>query len=76
MKEKYDIDFVVTWVDGNDEKWKKEKEKYAVNESKEKNKSDSRDVRYRDLGLLKYCSMGPQNIFYNMGAYSNMVRHK
>ena len=24
----YDVDFVIAWVDGNDEEWQKEKTKY------------------------------------------------
>lgn len=47
------IDFVITWVDGNDEKWKKEKEKYVS-----RTDNDSRDIRYRDWGLLKYWFRG------------------
>ena len=31
MSEKYPIDFVVTWVDGNDPVWQAEKAKYQVN---------------------------------------------
>ena len=48
MEEK--IDFVITWVDGNDPKWLKEKKKYELdNESDE---SDDRDIRFRDMGTL------------------------
>ena len=42
-----DIDFVITWVDGNDKKWQAEKAKY----SKEK-VNDS--IRYRDWENLQY----------------------
>lgn len=44
------IDFVITWVDGNDENWKQEKVKYADIDGRE----DKRDVRYRDWDILKY----------------------
>lgn len=43
------IDFVVTWVDGADPKWQKEKEKYSNTPA-----GDKRDNRYRDWDLLKY----------------------
>lgn len=43
------IDFVVTWVDGNDKNWIEEKEKYSANKS-----ADASKYRYRDMGHLKY----------------------
>lgn len=43
------IDFVITWVDGNDSKWQKEKLKYS-----ESSENDNRVVRYRDWDNLKY----------------------
>ncbi len=49
------IDFVITWVDGNDEEWLKEKAKYQ-NEIGDKN--DARKIRYRDWGTLKYWFRG------------------
>lgn len=49
MEEK--IDFVVTWVDGNDPKWQEEKAKYVPNtiigDTNSKN-------RYRDMKTMKY----------------------
>lgn len=47
------IDFVIAWVDGNDPKWKKEREKYMP-----KSGNDARDVRYRDWDNLKYWFRG------------------
>lgn len=52
------IDFVITWVDGNDPEWQAEKQKYAALEKNYetqefKNWVDS-DIRYRDWGILKY----------------------
>ena len=44
------IDFVLLWVDGNDENWLKEKNKYSP---KEKNDSNS-EIRFRDWNTLKY----------------------
>lgn len=51
MKEK--IDFVVTWVDGNDPKWQAEKSKYSPKE-----KIAAVDNRYKDWGLFKYWFRG------------------
>ncbi len=52
------IDFVIMWVDGNDEKWLKEKEQYEK-------KSDNPDIKmsnskkcYRDWDLLRYWFRG------------------
>ncbi len=44
------IDFVITWVDGSDEEWLKDKNKYA------KVKIDTTNAvnRYRDMGTLQY----------------------
>ena len=44
------IDFVVTWVDGNDPKWKSEKEKHFFNI----NKTLNSDARFRDWDIFKY----------------------
>lgn len=51
MNEK--IDFVITWVDGNDANWQKEKAKYnpVMN-------TDTREIRYRDYDNLKYWFRG------------------
>ena len=43
------IDFVIPWVDGNDENWKREFWKY--NPEKD---TDSNESRYRDWGMLPY----------------------
>lgn len=43
------IDFVITWVDGSDKEWLKEKRKYNLKE----NKTDTKN-RYRDMETLKY----------------------
>lgn len=52
-KEKYDIDFVVMWVDGNDPAWQEEKNKYSV-----KKTADGTIYRYRDWDLLQYWFRG------------------
>lgn len=48
------IDFVVLWVDGNDETWLKEKNKYVLNKSDISNQKN----RYRDWEILKYWFRG------------------
>lgn len=50
------IDFVITWVDGGDEKWIKEKNKYLL--KIDPLKVDARKNRYRDMELLKYWFRG------------------
>ena len=47
--ENYPIDFVVTWVDGNDPVWQAEKAKYSPNKN-----ADNRNVRYRDWDNMQY----------------------
>ena len=46
------IDFVILWVDGNDDKWRAEKKKYK------NDGSDDREERYRDWEILKYWFRG------------------
>lgn len=41
----FDVDFVVTWVDGNDPKWKSKRKKYI---------EDSENARFRDYHIFKY----------------------
>ena len=45
------IDFVILWVDGNDEKWLKEKSNYIPSL---KNKENNNSARFRDWENLKY----------------------
>ncbi|MBO5637303.1 MAG: Stealth CR1 domain-containing protein [Acidaminococcaceae bacterium] len=47
------IDFVITWVDGNDPVWRAEKAKYQ-----NKSIGDMRDNRYRDWDTLRYWFRG------------------
>ncbi len=47
------IDFIITWVDGNDLEWQKEKNKYLNNPH-----VDSKNIRYRDWENLKYLFRG------------------
>ena len=51
------IDFVITWVDGKDPGWIKERDLFVT--SKERNNSSSAgDQRYIDDGLLNYIFRG------------------
>lgn len=47
------IDFVITWVDGNDPEWRKEKNKYSGN-----TEGDAREVRFRDWDNLQFWFRG------------------
>lgn len=49
MSESYPIDFVVTWVDGNDPVWQAEKAKYSSSKN-----ADNRNVRFRDWDNMQY----------------------
>lgn len=57
MKLNNKIDVVVTWVDGSDEEWLKEKKKYDPVSSKDEDNSNSAK-RYRDWGLMRYWFRG------------------
>lgn len=48
------IDFVVTWVDGNDPEWKKEKEKYERISGKSNAPGANGEERYRDWDVFQY----------------------
>lgn len=52
------IDFVILWVDGNDENWRKEKEKYEQNTNTSEENIDKREIRYRDWDNLQYWFRG------------------
>ncbi|NLH44765.1 MAG: hypothetical protein GX451_01255 [Acholeplasmataceae bacterium] len=51
MKFDYDIDFVITWVDGNDSEWQEEKLKYLP---KRNLYGNDKNFRYRDWDNLQY----------------------
>jgi len=53
MKEKQEIDFVITWVDDTDSEWQKEKAKYTSELH-----TDDKIERYRNWDLLKYWCRG------------------
>ena len=53
MEEK--IDFVITWVDGNDPAWRKDFEYYSELEGRD---IDKRVVRFRDWENLQYWFRG------------------
>ncbi|MCR5502324.1 MAG: Stealth CR1 domain-containing protein [Lachnospiraceae bacterium] len=50
-----DIDFVITWVDGEDSEWIREKEKYALEET---GNTDNREKRFRSWDNLQYLFRG------------------
>ena len=50
--EEYPIDFVITWVDGSDPTWQKEKAKYQPND--ELSLQNNCPARYRDWDNLQY----------------------
>ena len=54
---KLPIDIVITWVDGNDPVWIKDKNKYSTKNLEENNEIGSKS-RYHDNGLLKYLFRG------------------
>lgn len=60
------IDFVITWVDGNDKEWQKKKQEAlgVVNQRK----TDSRPRRYRDWNNLVY-------LFRGIANYAPWVNH-
>lgn len=47
------IDFILTWVDGNDPEWRKLKKQFTKDET-----GDNRDIRFRDWGNLQYWFRG------------------
>ena len=47
QEEKSEIDFVITWVDGNDPAWKRQRN-LAAQASEQIQKTDNRKERYRD----------------------------
>lgn len=51
-----EIDFVITWVDMNDPKWKKDFAEYSGKIDNTKNEVS--EARFRDYGLLKYWFRG------------------
>jgi len=55
MKENYTIDFVISWVDGNDPLWLKERAHYA---KMEYGQVDNGDSRFRDWENLRYWFRG------------------
>lgn len=49
------IDFVITWVDGNDPRWQEERNHYAALEHRE---FDNNNARFRDWDTLRYWFRG------------------
>lgn len=57
QEEKSEIDFVITWVDGNDPAWKRQRN-LAAQASEQIQKTDNRKERYRDWDNLQYWFRG------------------
>lgn len=57
MKDNYPIDFVVTWVNGNDKIWQDKKNNHVKVKSKVDTNSSS-DARYRDWDIFKFWFRG------------------
>ena len=56
MKNKFNIDIVITWVDGSDKEWIKEKNKYLPKEKQ--TDIDAAANRFRDWDNVKYIFRG------------------
>lgn len=54
MKQTYDIDFVIPWVDGSDPAWQAEFRKYCTTDGTENTSA----IRYRDWDTLRYWFRG------------------
>ncbi len=50
------IDFVIVWVDGQDDRWRKQRAAFQT----EISKGDDSEERYRDWGLLRYWFRGAE----------------
>lgn len=64
--ENYDIDFVITWVDMDDPRWKESFAKYSGRIDNSQNQFSQ--ARFRDYGLLKYWFRGVEK-------FAPWVRH-
>ena len=57
-KEELKVDFVIPWVDGNDQEWRKSLNLYLKQELSHDNEISYAEERYRDWGTLKYWFRG------------------
>ena len=53
MREKHKIDFIVTWVDGGDPEWLRNKARFLGDEH-DRERIDTSAERYREWGHLRY----------------------
>ena len=56
--EEIKIDFVLTWVDGNDGEWQKDKENYWIQEGNTPYQDGNKIARFRDWENLRYWFRG------------------
>ena len=71
IEKDYPIDFVVTWVDGNDPVWQAEKAKYSPDKN-----ADNRNVRFRDWDNMQYWFRAVEKfaaILYHKNIYLHLV---
>lgn len=64
-RQSFDVDIVISWVDGNDQSWIRERNRYRKQYNLKR--IDTSVNRYRDWGLLKY-------IFRGIDEYAPWVR--
>ena len=53
MKNNYEIDAVIIWVDGSDPEWQRQRALFSPGKN-----TDCRTERYRDMGILRYWFRG------------------
>lgn len=75
-----EIDFVITWVDGNDPDWQKQKMEYSMQpDLSQKQESEKRDTETGTAEVLvswcgAFCTMGAQDTLCYMGASAILVK--
>lgn len=70
MDKNIEIDFVMPWVDGGDENWRKEKNRYQPSgdaDGKEERFRDWQNLQYWFRGVEKYAPWVRQDPFYHLG---------
>ena len=75
-----EIDFVITWVDGNDPDWQKQKMEYSMQPDLSQKQDDRKEIQR--LGSAEvlvswcgaFCTMGAQDTLCYMGASAILVK--
>ena len=71
-----DIDFIITWVDGSDPKWLKEKEQYSPSKGSDTNKARYRywdNLQYWFRGIEKFAPWVHKIFFVTYGHYPSWL---